>query len=101
MLYDAFKQKGYKKNKRTHNIIGCSFNFLLNHLNGNEFGFKYGDDNIDIDHIVPLSKGKTEKEIIMLNNYKNLQLLPSKYNRHIKRDNEFNINDLKKWLKDD
>lgn len=41
----------------------------------------------DIDHIIPTSSAKTEKDIYKLNNYTNLQPLCSKINRDIKRDN--------------
>ena len=40
----------------------------------------------DIDHIIPISSGNTEEEIIKLNHYSNLQPLCSKINRDIKRD---------------
>jgi hypothetical protein len=43
--------------------------------------------NGDIDHIVPVSSGKTKDEIIKLNHYTNLQPLCSKINRDIKRGN--------------
>lgn len=39
----------------------------------------------DIDHIIPLSSGKTEEEILRLSNFINLQPLCSKINRDIKK----------------
>ena len=41
----------------------------------------------DIDHIIPVSSGKTEDDMIKLNHYTNLQPLCSKINRDIKRNN--------------
>jgi len=45
--------------------------------------FNYG---WDIDHIIPISSGKTEEDIFRLNHYTNLQPLCSKVNRDIKKD---------------
>lgn len=87
------------KGSRTEDIIGCSYEHLIKHLNTNEFGFKYGDEGLDIDHIVPVSTATSNLEVQDLFNYKNLQLLPSVYNRHIKVDNTFDKQDLIEWLK--
>jgi len=40
----------------------------------------------DIDHIIPISKAKTEYELIKLNHYSNMQPLCSYNNRFIKRN---------------
>ena len=40
----------------------------------------------DIDHIIPVSNGKTEEEVVNLNHYLNLQPLCSHVNRNIKRN---------------
>jgi hypothetical protein len=41
----------------------------------------------DIDHIKPITTGKTEEDILKLNHYTNLQPLCSYTNRFIKRNN--------------
>ena len=41
----------------------------------------------DIDHIIPVSSGMTEEEVVKLNHFTNLQPLCCKINRDIKRDN--------------
>jgi hypothetical protein len=46
--------------------------------------FNYG---WDIDHIAPLSSAITEKELLRLFHYTNLQPVCSKFNRDIKRHN--------------
>lgn len=79
--------------------IGCSGSDYLKHLNNNKYGFKYGDKGLDIDHIIPLSKAKNEKELISLLHYSNTQLLPAYYNRHIKKGNDYDKNNFEKWLK--
>ncbi len=67
-----------KKNK-TFEIIGCSPNELKIHL---ESQFKngmtwqnHGHYGWHIDHIIPLSTGKTYNELIKLSHYTNLQPL--------------------------
>lgn len=97
-ICNSLKKGGYTKNSKSADILGCSYPELLDHLNDNKYGFVYGDNNLDIDHIVPLSRATTKEEIIKLNHYTNLQLLPADYNRHIKRDNDFDKDCLEKWL---
>lgn len=95
---DSLSRGGYSKKTKTYDILGCEFEILLEHLNNNTYGFSYGDDYIDIDHIIPLSSAQSESELLMLSHYTNLQLLPSVYNRHIKRDNKWDIEDFEGWL---
>lgn len=47
----------------------------------------------DIDHIVPVSFGKNEKEVVKLSHYSNLQPLCSRINRDLKR-NKTNFFDI-------
>jgi len=90
------RKNNYKKRNRTHDILGCSFEYLKEYIekqfkywmtwdnyglyNGN---FEYG---WDIDHIIPLSHAATEDELIKLNHYTNLQPLCSKINRDMKKN---------------
>ena len=66
-----------KKNK-TFDIVGCSPEFLKQHL---EKQFTKGmswellGQHIHIDHIIPLSSAKTEDELYKLCHYENLQPL--------------------------
>jgi len=88
---------GYSKKARTHEILGCSFDEFKIHIESKfedwmtweNRGLYNGELNYgwDIDHIIPISSGKTEEDIIRLNHYTNLQPLCSKINRDIKRDN--------------
>lgn len=71
------KQRGYTKKNETFDIIGCSPQFLKEHLE-RQFtnGMTWENRNEwHIDHIVPLSSAKTEDEIYMLCHYTNLQPL--------------------------
>ena len=74
-----FKNKLLTKNNKTFNIVGCSPEFLKEHL---EKQFKdgmswdnYGLYGWHIDHIIPLSSAETEDEIYKLCHYTNLQPL--------------------------
>lgn len=77
-LRQFFKQKGFQKKSKTFEIIGCSPEFLKEHI---EKQFTEGmswdlmGKYIHIDHIVPLSSYKTEEDIYKLCHYTNLQPL--------------------------
>lgn len=91
------KRKGFKKNCRTHDILGCSFEFFKTYLESKfedwmtwENHGKYnGEINYgwDIDHITPQSSAITENDIMKLNHHTNLQPLCSYINRNVKREN--------------
>lgn len=87
-----------KKQKRTHDILGCTIeefkahieSQFLNWMNWDNYG-NYCDIispncSWDLDHIIPVSKGRNEEEIYLLNHWSNYQPLCSYDNRHIKRD---------------
>jgi hypothetical protein len=90
-------RKGYTKNSKTIEILGCSFEEFFLYLeskfepwmNWDNRGLYNGtpDYGWDIDHIIPSSSGLTEEDIIKLNHYTNLQPLCSYYNRDIKKNN--------------
>jgi len=78
------KRKNVNKKNKTFNILGCSPEFLKEHI---EKQFKegmswenYGLYGWHIDHIIPLSSAKTEEEIYKLAHYTNLQPLWAKDN---------------------
>ena len=77
------KSKNIKKNNKTFDIVGCTPDFLKEHL---EKQFTEGmsweliGKHIHIDHIKPLSSAKTEEEIYKLCHYTNLQPLWAKEN---------------------
>lgn len=97
LVYDAFRNKGYKKSSRTAQILGCSYEEFKIYLE-NKFEPWMTWDNKglynskinygwDIDHIIPLSTARTEKDILKLNHYTNLQPLCGYINRYVKKDN--------------
>lgn len=96
LINQSLKNKGFVKNKRTHQILGCSYEDFKIYLeskfepwmNWNNKGLYNGELNYgwDIDHIIPLSSAKTEEDLYKLNHYTNLQPLCSKVNRDIKKN---------------
>jgi hypothetical protein len=90
------KRKGYSKKSKSHIILGCTFEHFKLHIeskfepwmNWENYGLYNGELNYgwDIDHIIPLSTATCEDDIVILNNYTNLQPLCSKINRDIKKD---------------
>lgn len=91
----SFKNNFLKKNTKTNKILGCSFEEFKKYIeyqfedwmNWDNYGKYTGNYNEtwQFDHIIPVSKGKTEEEIIKLNHYTNFRPLCSKLN-HEKRD---------------
>lgn len=96
MIGGAIKKNGYKKLSKTELILGCSFDFLKQHLESHfeewmswdNYGLYNGELNYgwDIDHIVPLSSALNENDLLKLNHYSNLKPLCSYNNRYIKKD---------------
>ncbi len=95
-ICNSLTKNGYKKNTKTANILGCSFEDFKLHLESNfkswmtwhNHGKYNGEFNFgwDIDHIIPLSSATCEEDINRLNHYTNLQPLCSYVNRVIKRN---------------
>lgn len=76
MIGNALRQKGFLKNARTEEILGCSFEQLIVHLE-NQFtdGMTWENRGTvwHIDHFLPLASAKNEEEILNLNHYTNLR----------------------------
>lgn len=99
LINGALQRMNYPKNKRTEEILGCSFNELKIHLE-NQFEPWMNWDNKgnpkdgifelnktwDVDHIIPISTALSENEIVKLNHYTNLKPVCSYYNRWIKKN---------------
>ncbi len=101
LIRQSIKNKGYKKNSKTIDILGCTFEEFKQYLeqqfeswmNWNNYGKYNGEYSYgwDIDHIIPLASAKTEEDILKLNHYTNLQPLDSFINRCIKKDKINNV----------
>ena len=73
----SFKRNGYTKKSRAHIILGTDWSVVKSHM---ESLFKEGmtwnnHGEWHIDHIIPISSGKTEDEVVKLCHYSNLQPL--------------------------
>ena len=115
-IYQSLFRKSLTKNKKTEDIIGCSYDDFKLYIeskfepwmNWDNYGLYDGElfTGWDLDHIVPISSATTEEEVISLNHYTNFQPLCSKINRDIKRnkiisDNlilDSNLNDIPEYL---
>jgi hypothetical protein len=73
----AILYKRVKKTRKTADLIGCPWAYLLKHL-----GVKTIEDlkDMHVDHICPLSEAQTVDELYKLCHWSNLQLLSSKDN---------------------
>ena len=85
------KSKNMKKNNPTFDIVGCSPEFLKEHLGKQFIGGMSWENQGDwhIDHIIPLSSAKTEEEVYKLCHYTNLQPLWAEDN--LKKSNKILI----------
>jgi len=96
LIRSSLKRNNFIKKSKANEILGCSISDFKLHLefkfetwmNWENYGKYNGQLNYgwDIDHIIPVSSAKNEKEIMELNHFTNLQPLDSKINRHIKKD---------------
>jgi hypothetical protein len=92
----SIKGKGYSKNTKTYQILGCDKETFMNYIESKweswmtweNYGLYNGELNYgwDLDHIVPMASGSNYDEIMKLNHYTNFQPLCSKTNRYVKRD---------------
>ena len=90
------KNKGYNKKSKTYNILGCTYEEFKTHIesqweewmNWDNYGKYNGEERYgwDYDHIIPISSGKCEEDIIRLNHHSNIQPLCSHVNRYVKKD---------------
>lgn len=95
-MNEVFKLKGAKKQYKTEQLLGCSFQEYKDYLESkfeswmtwDNRGLYNGETNYgwDVDHIKPLSSAETTEELIKLCHYTNLQPLCSYDNRCIKKD---------------
>lgn len=71
----ALKNRGFCKETSTHKILGCTFEYLMSHIERQfEPGMGWGNrSNWHIDHRIPVAAAKNKEQIIALNHYSNLR----------------------------
>lgn len=71
----AISRGGFKKQTKTANILGCSFEEFKFHIESQfQPGMSWENrSEWHIDHIMPVSMAKTYDEVVRLNHYKNLR----------------------------
>jgi len=74
LLY-AFRAKGYKKQTKTHETLGCTWAELKLHIERQFLPGMTWENRAKwhIDHIIPLATAKTEEDVVKLNHHTNLR----------------------------
>lgn len=78
LIYIALRRSNTAKSSKSVQILGCSIQFLKEHLEASavkNYGFFDPNASYHIDHIIPVSSASTIDEAIKLNHYTNLQYL--------------------------
>lgn len=94
LVNKKIRDSDFSKSFSTERYLGCNIDTLLNHLESN-FEEGMGWENREkwhIDHIVPISRAKTEKELILLSHYTNLQ--PMWANKNIKKSDKLGFHNV-------
>lgn len=81
----VFRKRGHINSEYTEKMLGCTneyfYHYLLNTYERN-YGERYNEkQDVNIDHIIPLSTAKTKEDVYRLFHYRNLQLLKAVDNR--------------------
>lgn len=78
----ALKKNGYPKRSKAPAILGCTFEEFYEHIEKQFLPNMNWDNRSEwhLDHVVPISFGESEEEIILLNHYSNFRPLWGKDN---------------------
>lgn len=82
LIGNSFRKKGYSKKSKTNEILGIDYNGFMKHIESQFIDGMSWDNRgeWELDHIIPVSLGKGEEEIIRLNHYSNFRPLWRKDN---------------------
>lgn len=83
MIGKTFKKKGFSKNNKIEEILGCTIPFFFDYLEKQftpEMTWENKGSYWHIDHIYPISMAKTQEDTVRLNHYTNLRPLEAKEN---------------------
>ena len=78
----AIVKKGFAKTSRTHEVLGCGYEFFKAHIERQFLkGMSWENrDSWHLDHITPIATAKTEDEVLALNHFSNLRPMWAKDN---------------------
>lgn len=81
-INESLRINGYTKRSKTHEIIGCSWEFLKGYIESQFLPGMSWENRSEwhLDHKTPLASAKTEEDVIKLNHYTNLRPLWAKDN---------------------
>lgn len=82
LVYHSIRKQGYKKDSKTQNILGCSYETFKKFIEDKfQVGMTWENKGTwHLDHIIPISSAKNEREVYELNHYTNFQPLWKKDN---------------------
>ena len=80
LVYSSMKVRGWSKATKTQVLLGCTFKFLMSHLQESLPDYA-SYEVIHIDHILPCKCAENEDELNALQHYSNLQWLPGPENQ--------------------
>lgn len=96
-IYHSLRKGGYTKKSKTYQLLGADFATVKEHLVNSavvNYGFYDPERVYHIDHIIPCASATTEKELLKLQHYTNLQYLYPKDNI-VKADKlNFNLKEI-------
>jgi hypothetical protein len=82
LISKSFRDNGYSKNARAHDILGCSYDSFVKHIESLFLSGMNWNNRSEwhLDHIIPISSAKSFEDLVDLNHYKNFQPLWAKDN---------------------
>lgn len=94
----SFENNGYTKNSSTAEILGCSYDDFIQHIQSQfQEGMTWNNKGEwHLDHIIPVSSYKDEDELIKLNHYTNFQPLWAEDN--MKKGDSYLEKDKQRYL---
>jgi len=94
LLNKRLRDNDLSKSKSTEHYLGCDMQTFMKHLESNfSDGMNWENrDKWHIDHIVPISRAKTEEEFILLSHYTNLH--PMWADKNIKKSNKIGFHNV-------
>jgi predicted transcriptional regulator len=77
LVAQSFRNKGFRKESKTAEILGCSFEFFKAYIEQRFMPGMSWENRSEwhLDHVVPVASAKTEAQILRLNHYSNFRPL--------------------------